>query len=121
MTRSAYLSEQEVPESVESVFGRGEVGRDVADHDSVAETHEGVFEHHCEFAASEGGVAFALVEGTYALLQGEQRLVDLGAIDLGLLVLVHVVCSSFVACQVDEGDFCEDFFVIFQTDLQNGV
>lgn len=66
-------------------------------------------------------MAFALVQGTDALFEGQERFVYLCSVDTSLLVHVHVVGSSLVTCQVDETDLSEHFFAIFEGDLQNGM
>ena len=62
-------------------------------------------------------MTFALVESAYALLQGEQGLVDLSPVDLSLLVLVHVVGTSLVTGKINEGYFREALFAVFESDL----
>ena len=59
-------------------------------------------------------MAFSLVKCSNAFLQGEQGFVDLCSINSGLLAHIHVISSSLVACQIDEGDFSEQFFAIFE-------
>ncbi len=58
-----------------------------------------------------------LVQSTNALLEGEQRLVDLCSIDLGLLILVDVVGPSLISCQVNEADLGEDFLLMAKGNL----
>lgn len=53
-----------------------------------------------------------LIERTDAFLQGEQRLVNFGAIHLGLLVRVLSVRAALAASQVDERHFAVRFVVV---------
>ena len=70
---------------------------DVADHDGFAVANEGVLEHEGEFGATEWLVAFLLVKGTDAFLEGEEGFVDFGSIETGLFVGVHNVGASLAA------------------------
>ena len=112
---------RQVPERVHGVFRGAGVGRNVADHDGVAEADKRILEDHRQFAASERSVAFALIQGADALLQREQGLVDLCPVDLGLLVLVDMVSASLIAGEVDEGNLGEELLLVLEGDLQDGV
>ena len=62
--------------------------RDVGDHSGHAVTDEGVFENLRKFTPPKRCVFLVLVKRTDALLQSEERLVDLRTIYACLFVLV---------------------------------
>jgi len=66
-------------------------------------------------------MSFTLVQSPDALLQRQQRFIDLGSIDSSLLVHIHVISTPFVASQVNKGDLAEELLAIFQRYLKNGV
>ncbi len=51
-----------IPERIERVFAGGEIGSDVADHESFAVSGQGVFKHLGQFAPAEGFVALRHVQ-----------------------------------------------------------
>ena len=53
------------------------------------------------------------VEGTYALFQGKERLIDFCAVNLGLLVGVHGVSTAFASRQIDETNLAVKSAVVF--------
>jgi len=110
-----------VTESVQRVFAAARPRGDVADHQRLAEASEGVLEHHRQFAASKGRVVFSLVQRPDALLEGQQALIDLRAVDLGLLVLVDCVGAPLAAGQIDETDLSRRLLAQPQLDLEDGV
>lgn len=111
----------QVPERVHCVFGGAGVGRNVADHYCIAEAYKGILEDHSQFAASEWSVPFALIQRTNAFLQRKQRLVDLRPINFGLLILIDMIRSSLIASKVDKRYFGENFLLMFERDLQDGM
>ena len=66
-------------------------------------------------------MSFSLVKSSDALLQREQRFIDFCAVNSGLLAHIHVISTSLVASQINEGDFSEQLFPFFQGDLQDGM
>jgi hypothetical protein len=62
-----------------------------------------------------------LIQRANALLEGQQALVDLSTVDLGLLVLVDSISAAFAAGQVDEADLAGQPLPVAQLDLKNGV
>ena len=59
-------------------------------------------------------MAFALIKRSDTFFKREKGLVDFGSINPGLFFHVCVICSPFVSCQVDEGDFAKKFFSVFE-------
>lgn len=66
-------------------------------------------------------MAFPLIQCSDALFESQKRLVDFCSIDLGLFVLVHVVSSPLVSCQVDKGYLAKNVFLVLNGYLENGV
>jgi hypothetical protein len=86
------------PQSIHCIFGRRRVGRNIADHNCVAEANKRVLENHGELATPERSMSLSLVKCSDALFKGKEGLVDLGTVDFCLFVLVNVVSSTLVAC-----------------------
>lgn len=61
------------------------------------------------------------IEGADALLQCEERLVDLSAVHLRLLIRVHSVCATLTSRQIDKADLSIRLPLVFQLHLQDGV
>lgn len=63
------------------------------------------------------------VEGPDALLKGEEGLVDLRAVELGLFVRLDCVSASFRTSQVNEGHLRKHLLVraLLQEDLEDGM
>jgi len=61
------------------------------------------------------------VEGSDALLQGKQTLVDFSSILLGFLAGVDNVSSSLATSQVDEGHFAEEFASVLDREHEDGM
>ena len=66
-------------------------------------------------------MAFSLVKSPDAFFQSQQWFIDFCTVDFGLFILVHVISSPFIPCQINEGNFGKLFFSIFQNDLHDGV
>lgn len=63
-----------------------------------------------------------LIECAYAFLQAEQRLVDLGALGLPILVIALTVLRSLTACQVDQEKLAAlADALLLNLDLRDGV
>ena len=98
-----------ISECIESMVGRGRARRDAREHDdsdAVGIHHERVPEHHGEFARSEWDVCLRRsllhVETPDALLQREQTLVDLRALQSSLSVVALTIGCSLTARQVHQ-------------------
>mmetsp|Transcript_4238 Transcript_4238/g.13490 ORF Transcript_4238/g.13490 Transcript_4238/m.13490 type:complete len:263 (+) Transcript_4238:877-1665(+) len=91
-----------IPERIERVLARPAARRDVCDHDRVRVAHERVPEHLSELGPPEGDVALPQVERPDALLESEQRLVDLRTLQPRLPVVVVRVRAPLAPRQVDE-------------------
>ena len=61
------------------------------------------------------------VDCVSAFLQGKQRLVDLCSVHLRLLICVHSVSSSLVACKIDETHLAVLSLVVLEAERQNRV
>lgn len=66
-------------------------------------------------------MSFPLVEGSNAFFQLQKRSVNFGSISSSLFILIHVVSSSLVTCQINKRYLAESILFLFDTDLQNGV
>ena len=64
---------------------------------------------------------FIQVEGPDTLLKSEQRFVDFCTINLGLLICVHGVGTSFATCQVDKANLTVQSSSVLQLHLHNSV
>ena len=83
---------------------------DVGNHDGATVfADERVLEHLCQLAATERRVFVFLVQCTYALLQRQQRLVDLGAFHACLFAVLTDVSTTLAASQIDETEFQPHF------------
>jgi len=111
-----------IPQSVEGRLAAGKSWRDVGNHGGLAVAHEGVLEHLCKLALSEWQVCLArLIKSTDALLQGEETLVDLRTILLGLLASVDDIGATLRSRQIDEAHFGEDFATVLDEIGEDGV
>ena len=61
------------------------------------------------------------IEGSNALFECQQTLIDLRSIDLCLLIRVHSVRSSLTACQVNESKLSEYISHMLNLHLQDGM
>mmetsp|Transcript_51021 Transcript_51021/g.109288 ORF Transcript_51021/g.109288 Transcript_51021/m.109288 type:complete len:208 (-) Transcript_51021:405-1028(-) len=118
-----------VPESVEGMLNCVAVGRHVRDHHrSAIRSHKGVLEDLCKFRPTKRRMVELLVERTDALLEGQQRLVDLCAVHPGLPVGVERIGATLATGQIDEGDLpvlhrAVGLLIphILEADLQDGM
>lgn len=94
-----------IAESVEGVLHAAAAGADVGNHDSAGLfPRKAVTEHLSELGASERHMPCATIQCTNALLEREQRLVDLCSLEACLPVVVKRVGTSLAAGQVNEGE-----------------
>ena len=94
-----------IPQSVEGVVGRRLARRDTRNHHHsahVSVADEGVTQHHCQLVLPERDVLALGFHGSDALLQSQQRLVDLGALLPPVLVVRLSVLGPLGASQVDQ-------------------
>ena len=110
-----------IPQRVQCMLARVRVGRDVPDHHRLAVPDERVLQDQGQLRASEWLVALGLVEGSDALLQGEEGFVDLGAIDPCLFVGVLDICSPLGPGEVDEGHLPHGLVAGFEVELEDRV
>lgn len=97
-----FLDAVPVSERVERVLAARGGGRHVGDHSGFAVASEGVLEHLRQLAATEGQVLLLEVESSDTLLECEQGLIDLGAVQSRLPVLVDGVGAALATCQINE-------------------
>lgn len=91
-----------VAERVEGVVGRAHAGANTRQHDNFdfVVSEEGVTKNHGQFRLPEGHVltltalGLRLIESADALLQAQQRLVDLGALHLPVLDVALAVLGT---------------------------
>mmetsp|Transcript_37952 Transcript_37952/g.117291 ORF Transcript_37952/g.117291 Transcript_37952/m.117291 type:complete len:440 (+) Transcript_37952:146-1465(+) len=112
-----------VAQGVEAVLAVRARPADRRDHRRARIPEEGVAQHLGEDGPAEGDVCLVLPEGADALLQREQRLVDLGALHARLAVAVEGVGAALVSGKVDEGDAADGLLrrVLAHLQLQHGV
>ena len=94
-----------VPQRVESVVSRRLTRRDTRNHHHsahVSVADERVPQHHGQLVLSEWNVLALGLHGSDALLEGQQRLVDLGSLLPSVLVVGLCVLSSLRASEVDQ-------------------
>lgn len=91
-----------IAQSVEGVFGTATAGTHTGEHDRlvVLLADETVPQNHSQFAASEGHMLGVQVDGSDALLQSQQGLVNLGPLHPPLLVVRLTVLGPFRPRQV---------------------
>lgn len=77
---------------------------DVRNHCRLRVTGERVFEHLSKLTSTEWRVLFVKVQCANALLQSEERLVNLCTVQLGLLIGLHAIGTTLATCKVDEAD-----------------
>ena len=116
-----------VAQRVERLLDRVGARRDVADHQRVRVADERLAEDLGELRAAERDVRLPEVERADALLEREQRLVDLGALELALLVgAVERVAAALRPREVDEREPAGDGVGLFlgggaEDELEDGV
>ena len=76
--------------------------RHISDHSRATVASEAVLEHLRELRSPERSVLLVLVQRPDAFLESQKALVDLGAIESRLFVLLDRVGASLAACEVDE-------------------
>ena len=85
---------------------------DVGDHHRARVPQERVPEHLREFAPAERHVVRAHVQRADALLERQERLVDLGTLQSGLAIVLVGVRAALAAGEVDEGKLAVDQRVV---------
>lgn len=97
-----------VPQCVQSVIARRAARADASEHNDLyfVAGEEGVPQHHRQLTLPEWHVlalcrlTFLSVDGSDALLQSEERLVDLCALLLSILRVIYAVWCTFATCQI---------------------
>lgn len=74
---------------------------------------ERISKHEREFAASERRMGLILIQGSNALFEGEQRLIDFCSVNSGLFILLSHISCSFAAGQIDKTDLSVEFRLVF--------
>ena len=97
-----------IAKGVERVLARAGGWGDVGDHHRARVPQERVPEHLREFAPAERHVVRAHVQRSDALLEREERLVDLGTLESGLAIVLVGVRAALAAGEVDEGKLAVD-------------
>ena len=97
---------------------------DICDHGCLTVANEGVFKDLSKLAASEGRMILLLIQCSNALLQRQERLVNLSAVQSCLPVLVNCICSALTSSQINEAHLAEvaiRFSLRAKLELEDGV